>query len=60
MNRFFRRMQRFGKGFSARRSQGEMANTEREVFDAHTPQDVTSVRAKSTRHRKSTADKWNQ
>jgi hypothetical protein len=60
MNRFFRRMQRFGKSFSSRRSQGEMANTEREVFDAHTPPDVTSVRAKSSGHRKKTADKWNQ
>ena len=60
MNRFFRRMQRFGKSFSARRSQGEMANTQREIFDASTPPDVTSVRAKSRRHRKSTADKWNQ
>jgi hypothetical protein len=53
-------MQRFGKGFSGRRSQGMMANTEREVFDAHTPPDVTSVRAKSAGHRKKTADKWNQ
>jgi hypothetical protein len=60
MNRFFRRMQRFGKSFSARRSQGEMANKEREVLKAHTPPDVTSVRAKSSRHGKSTADKWNQ
>jgi hypothetical protein len=25
-----------------------------------TPQDVTDPRAKSQRHRKSTADKWNQ
>ena len=53
-------MQRFGKDFSARRSQGEMSNREREVFQAGTPQDVTSERAKSQRHRKSTADKWNQ
>ena len=60
MNRFFRRMQRFGKSFSARRSQGGMRNTEREVFDARTPQDVTSVRAKSSGHGKKTADKWNQ
>jgi hypothetical protein len=60
MNRFFRRMQRFGKSFSARRSQGEMANTQDEVFAHGTPQDVTSVRAKSQRHGKSTADKWNQ
>ena len=53
-------MQRFGKSFSARRSQGEMANTEHEVFDDHTPPDVTSVRAKSSGHGKKTADKWNQ
>ena len=60
MNRFFRRMQKFGKSFSARRSQAEMANTQSEIFDVSTPPDVTSVRAKSRRHRKSTADKWNQ
>jgi hypothetical protein len=53
-------MQKFGKSFSARRSQAEMTNKQAEVFDAGTPQDVTSVRAKSQRHRKSTADKWNQ
>jgi hypothetical protein len=60
MNRFFRRMQRFGKSWSARRSQGEMTNKQREIFDAGTPPDVTSVRAKSAGHRKKTADKWNQ
>jgi hypothetical protein len=51
MNRFFRRMQRFGKSFSARRSHGEMAAK---------PAPPTSVRAKSSRHGGSTADKWNQ
>lgn len=60
MNRFYRRLQRFGKSFSARRSQGEMANAEHEVFDASTPQDVSSTRAKNQRHGKVTADKWNQ
>ena len=60
MNRYFRRLQRFGKSWSARRSQGEMRNTERQVFAANTPQDVTSVRAKSAGHGKKTADKWNQ
>lgn len=60
MNRFFRRMERFGKSFSARRSQGRMANKQREVLSADTPQDVTSERAKSSRHKTSTADKWNQ
>jgi hypothetical protein len=60
MNRFFRRMQRFGKSFAARRSQGEMVNTQRKVVRPDTPPDVTSVRAKSTGHGKKTADKWNQ
>lgn len=60
MSRYFRRLSRFAKSFSSRRSQGEMANTQSEVFRAHTPQDVTDPRAKSSRHGKSTADKWNQ
>ena len=50
----------FRTGFAARRSRGEMVNTEQEIYRAGTPQDVTSVRAKSQRHRKSTADRWNQ
>jgi hypothetical protein len=60
MNRYFRRLQQFGKKYSTRRSQAEMANTERELHDAGTPQDVTSTRAKSQVHGKVTADKWNQ
>jgi hypothetical protein len=60
MNRRFRRMLRFGKGWAARRSKGEMADTGAHR-DAHgTPQDVSSTRAKSDRHGKVTADKWNQ
>jgi hypothetical protein len=34
--------------------------TQQKVTDANTPPDVTSTRAKSSRHGKSTADKWNQ
>ncbi len=60
MNRYFRRLQRFGKSFSARRTQGEMTNKQGEVYDASTPQDVTSARAKNERKGKVTADKWNQ
>ena len=60
MNRFFRRMQKFGKSFSARRTQAEMTNKQAEIFDANTPADVTSTRAKGQRHGKVTADKWNQ
>jgi hypothetical protein len=44
-------MQRFGKSFSARRSQGEMHPKRA---------DVEEPRAKASRHGKSTADKWNQ
>ena len=51
MNRFFRRLEKFGKSFSARRSQGTMAVT---------PSEGRSVRAKSSGHGKKTADKWNQ
>jgi hypothetical protein len=60
MNRYLRRMRDFGKSFSARRTQGEMTNKQAEIFDASTPQDVTSTRAKSQLKGKVTADKWNQ
>ena len=60
MNRYFRRLQRFGKSFSARRTQSEMTNKQSEVFDANTPQDVSSARAKNQGKGKVTADKWNQ
>ena len=53
MNRFLRRMQRFGKSWSGRRSQGAMPNPQQ-------GQDVENVRAKSSGHGKKTADKWNQ
>jgi hypothetical protein len=60
MNRFFRRMQRFGKKYSDDRSHGLMRNMEHEVHSASTPQDVEGARTKSARHKKVTADKWNQ
>ena len=60
MNRYFRRLTRFGKGFSARRSQGEMVDTSKKLYGAGTPQDVTDPRKKNERHGKVTADKWNQ
>ena len=52
MNRYFRRLQQFGKSFAARRSQGQMPEP--------TPQPPPDPRAKSERHGKVTADKWNQ
>ena len=60
MNRYFRRLHRFGKSFSARRSQGEMTNKQDDLLNPNTPQDVTSVRAKNEKKGKVTADKWNQ
>jgi len=51
MNRFFRRMQRFGKSWSAGRT----------LQSKQPPsQDVEDARAKSSGHGKKTADKWNQ
>jgi hypothetical protein len=51
VNRFFRRMQRFGKSWSARRSQSEI----------RPQQDLPpDPRTKASGHRKKTADKWNQ
>jgi hypothetical protein len=52
VNRYFRRLQQFGKKWSARRSQGEMPTPKSEP--------PVDPRAKSQRHGKSTADKWNQ
>jgi hypothetical protein len=51
VNRYFRRLTRFGKSYSARRSQGTMPTTEVREPDP---------RSKSSGHRKKTADKWNQ
>jgi hypothetical protein len=60
MNRFFRRLQSFGKHYSGRRSAGSARPADDEVVGHGTPQDVTSTRAKSARHKKVTADNWNQ
>jgi hypothetical protein len=60
MNRFFRRLQSFGKQYAQKRSKGLMSPTDVHSESAGTPPDVTSARAKSSRHKKSTADRWNQ
>ncbi len=60
MNRYFRRLQQFGKSFSSRRSHGEMVDTSNELLDKGRTQDDFSVRAKNQGHKKVTADKWNQ
>jgi hypothetical protein len=51
----------FNKRFAKRRSKSAVAlDTVRDIFSARRPPDVASLRAKSTRHRKVTADRWNQ
>jgi hypothetical protein len=50
----------FRTRFARRRSKGLMPNTEQELFHRSTPPDVTNPRAKSQRHGKVTADRWNQ
>ena len=60
MNRFFRRMQRFGKSFGARQQASDARGNQESLYAAGTPQDVQSVRAKNEGHGKKTADKWNQ
>ena len=60
MNRFFRRMEQFGKSFSARRTQSAMTSKHEDLVQPGAPQDVLSVRAKNSGHGKKTADKWNQ
>jgi hypothetical protein len=52
MNRFLRRMQRFGKSRPGRRPHDEMA--------PQRPPPAPDQRTKSTGHGKKTADKWNQ
>ncbi|MEZ5101786.1 MAG: hypothetical protein R3C15_18710 [Thermoleophilia bacterium] len=60
MNRFLRRLARFGTSRGRRLEDAAIEQQERALADPRTPQDVTSVRAKSSGHGKKTADKWNQ
>jgi hypothetical protein len=54
------RLRDFRKRVAARRSRGEVADRSGDLDRAGRPPDVASARAKSTRHGKVTADKWNQ
>jgi hypothetical protein len=55
VNRYFRRLEQFGKTFSEQRIRSTIVDKER----AHAPQDVADPRAKNERHGKMTTDKWN-
>jgi hypothetical protein len=50
----------FRTPFPRGRSRSGISGSEPELTRTGTPADVTSTRAKSSRHGKSTADKWNQ
>ena len=53
-------MNAFRTRLAARRRRSGISGSEPGITHARTPADVTSVRAKSSRHGKSTADKRNQ
>ncbi|MFL5974059.1 MAG: hypothetical protein ACJ76G_02805 [Solirubrobacterales bacterium] len=60
MRQFREEIESFRKRFAGRRSQAMATGRERDLYRADTPRDVTSPRAKSQRHGKVTADRWNQ
>jgi hypothetical protein len=60
MSKMNSRWRDFRTRFARRRSKALMTNREGQLYRADSPQDVTSPRAKSQRHGKVTADRWNQ
>jgi hypothetical protein len=54
------REQRRSVAHDEKREKVEAEQQERKLIADDTPQDVTNPRAKSRRHGKVTADKWNQ
>ena len=60
MSKVNNRLHNLRKRFARGRSKGLMSNQQDGLYRAGTPQDVTSPRAKSQRHGKVTADRWNQ
>ena len=61
MNRYWRRVQQFGKSWAPRRSPStEPADKSEDLYRDNTPQDVTDPRTKNQGKGKVTADKWNQ
>jgi hypothetical protein len=59
-NRAARAIRDFRTRFARKRSAGLMSNTENKLHHPGTPPDVANPRAKSQRHGKVTADRWNQ
>lgn len=60
MSKINARLRDFRTRFARRRSRGLVTSREADLYRPGSPQDVTSPRAKSQRHGKVTADRWNQ
>ena len=60
VRRLRRSFEEFRTRFASRRTRSAISGDQGAVTRAGTPPDVRSVRAKSSGHRKVTADKWNQ
>jgi hypothetical protein len=54
------RLRGFRKSFARRRSAAAASNTQDKLYRPGDPPDVLDPRAKSQRHGKVTADRWNQ
>jgi hypothetical protein len=55
-----RTVDEFRTRFARRRSRSSIEGSQRDMNRPGTPQETTSVRAKSSAHGKTTAEKWNQ
>jgi hypothetical protein len=55
-----RRIERARRALEEKQEEAAARAEEQQIQSAERPQDEQSVRAKSTGHKKKTADKWNQ
>jgi hypothetical protein len=55
-----RTVDEFRTRFARKRSRSAISGSQRDLVRPGTPPDEASARAKSSVHRKTTADKWNQ
>jgi hypothetical protein len=60
MNDRDRQLEGARRALEEKREEAEARAEEHQLEEASRPQDVESPRAKSTGHKKKTADKWNQ
>lgn len=60
MSKMADRVSDFRSRFATRRSKAAAASTQHKLQQRGTPPDVADIRAKSQRHGKVAADRWNQ